>query len=352
MTWVSDEAIERLRAVACPPEPRAARAFGEGGLEFGSERYRVTQEIGRGGMGTVYAAIDEELGREVAIKVSNTTASAAFERRLAAEARVLARLEHPGIVPIHDVGRLADGRLFYVMKRVQGMTLREHRGQVTDLGERLRIFERICEAVAFAHARRILHRDLKPDNVMIGAFGEVMVMDWGVAKSMAPDDTASRAAVIAETALDRVAAETEAGAIIGTRGFMAPEQARGDTRDLDERTDVYALGAILLALLTGRDTGSASLPQPEALERAPSIPRPLWSVCTRALAARPDDRYVSASALREDVARFRAGQAVHAHRETAFERTARLAKVYRTPILLVVAYMIMRALFALAVGRG
>jgi serine/threonine protein kinase len=195
-----------------------------------------------------------------------------------------------------------------------------------------------------------------------------MVMDWGVAKSMAAGDPASREAVTAGTALDRVAAcqpklratrgfsegwaETEAGAVIGTRGFMAPEQARGDTRDLDERTDVYALGAILLALLTGRDTGSAPLPPPEALERAPSIPRPLWSVCTRALAARPDDRYVSASALREDVARYRAGQAVHAHRETAFERTARLAKVYRTPILLVVAYMIMRALFALAVGRG
>ena len=99
---------------------------------------------------------------------------------------MLARLEHPGIVPVHDVGRLADGRLFYVMKRVHGTTLREHLRQDGSLVERLRIFERICEAVAFAHARRILHRDLKPDNVMVGAFGEVMVMDWGVAQSMSP----------------------------------------------------------------------------------------------------------------------------------------------------------------------
>ena len=314
---ISEPALDRLSAMFAEPD-------------VSGTRYELISVLGRGGMGVVYLARDTLLDREVALKVGD-----GFEApHEMAEARILARLEHPGIVPIHDVGRLADGRLFYVMKRVQGMTLREHLGQATDLGERLRIFERICEAVAFAHARRILHRDLKPDNVMIGAFGEVMVMDWGVAKSLAADE-----------------ADTEAGTIIGTHGFMAPEQARGDTRDLDERTDVYALGAILLALLTGRDTGSAPLPQPEALERAPSIPRPLWSVCTRALAARPDDRYASASALREDVARFRAGQAVHAHRETAFERTARLAKMYRTPILLVVAYMIMRALFALAVGR-
>ena len=319
MTWVSDEAIDRLR----------------NGLEFGTERYTVTQEIGRGGMGTVFAAIDKELGRDVAIKVSNTVASAAFERRLAAEARVLARLEHPGIVPIHDVGRLADGRLFYVMKRVQGMTLREHLGQATELGERLRIFERICEAVAFAHARRILHRDLKPDNVMIGAFGEVMVMDWGVAKSLAAEEAVPR---------------EEAGTVIGTRGFMAPEQAQGQVHNLDERSDVYGLGAILFALLTKREP-PVSAGTPRADQRPRSVPRPLWSICVRALAAEPGDRYPSASALADDVRRHRAGQAVSAHRETAFERTTRVAKVYRTPILLVVAYVIMRALIALAIGR-
>jgi serine/threonine protein kinase len=141
MTWLTDETVERLRAVANWPE-------------LPSGRYAVMEEIGRGGMGSVYAAIDTELGREVAIKVSNGVEAPDFERRLSAESRVLARLEHPGIVPVHDVGRLVDGRLFYVMKRVHGRTLTEYLRHDTDLGDRLRIFERVCETVAFAHARR------------------------------------------------------------------------------------------------------------------------------------------------------------------------------------------------------
>ena len=166
---LSDAAVTRLRALGRWPE-------------FESGRYAVVEEIGRGGMGTVYLALDEELGREVAIKIPNALASASLERRLRNEARVLARLEHPGIVPIHDAGRLADGRLFYVMKRVRGRTLGEHLRDNPDLNERLRLFERVCEPVAFAHAQGFIHRDLTPGNVMLGAFGEVMVMDWGVAK--------------------------------------------------------------------------------------------------------------------------------------------------------------------------
>ena len=168
---LSDAAVTRLRALGRWPE-------------FESGRYAVVEEIGRGGMGTVYLALDEELGREVAIKIPNALASASLEHRLRNEARVLARLEHPGIVPIHDAGRLADGRLFYVMKRVRGRTLGEHLRDNPDLNERLRLFERICEPVAFAHAQGFIHRDLTPGNVMVGAFGEVMVMDWGVAKTV------------------------------------------------------------------------------------------------------------------------------------------------------------------------
>jgi serine/threonine protein kinase len=322
MSWLSDEAIDRLCAVANWPE-------------FESERYTVIEEIGRGGMGCVYAAIDEALGREVAVKVTNTIASAAFERRLVAEARVLARLEHPGIVPVHDVGRLADGRLFYVMKRVHGKTLREHLQQPRDPGEPLRIFERICEAVAFAHAHGILHRDLKPDNVMVGSFGEVMVMDWGVAKTLSPgerDDTVTFEPLSLETPADRAREHTSQGTVVGTHGFMSPEQARGETDGLDQRADVYALGAILLDLLTG------------------PVPPPLRSVCARAMAVSPVDRYPSASALGDDVARYRGGQAVQAHRESPLERARRVATAYRTPILLVLAYMIMRAIVAFTTG--
>jgi serine/threonine protein kinase len=341
MKGLSNGAVERLRAVANWPE-------------FESDRYTVTSEIGRGGMGTVYAATDGLLGREVALKVSNTIATAASEHRLAAEARVLATLEHPCIVPVHDVGRLADGRLFYVMKRVNGRTLTDHIRAHTDLAGRLTIFERVCEAVAFAHAHRILHRDLKPDNVMVGSFGEVMVMDWGVAKTLtSPEDERDKSSdrvPAAAPASDRGA--THPGTVLGTHGFMPPEQARGERNAVDERSDVYALGAILLALLTDREQpiqpgANAS----EALAASPPIAGPLRSICARALAERPADRYPPAVALGEEVARYRAGQRVQAHRETVWERTRRVAYAYRVPILLVLAYMIMRTIVAFGLGR-
>jgi serine/threonine protein kinase len=335
VTGLSDRAVERLRAVANWPE-------------FASERYVVTEEIGRGGMGSVYGATDLELGRDVAIKVSNTLTGAEPGERLGSEARVLAALEHPGIVPVHDVGRLSDGRTFYVMKRVEGLTLTERMKEPLDLGERLRIFERICEAVAFAHAHRILHRDLKPDNVMVGRYGEVMVMDWGIAKALATTgDRGGNDAPLVRA--DRLASNTAAGTVVGTHGFMAPEQARGGGHALDERADIYALGAILLALLSNRGAAAAPSEPPRGrLAALTAIPRPLRSICGRALEENPEDRYPSAAALRDDIARFRSGQSVRAHRENALERTARLARVYRTPLLLILAYMIMRALVAFA----
>jgi serine/threonine protein kinase len=299
MSPLSDAAVARLRIAAQSPQ-------------LPSDRYAITGEIGRGGMATVYAALDTTLGRDVAIKVVNAVASEVSEQRLSAESRVLAGLEHPGIVPVHDAGRLLDGRPFYVMKRVQGRTLTDYAREASELGERLRVFERVCEATAFAHANRILHRDLKPDNIMIGAFGEVMVMDWGVAKSLEQGGT-------------------DHGEVLGTPGFMAPEQAEGDD-DLDERADVYSLGAILATLLTGHDA------------------RPLQSVRARAMATDRDDRYPSVVALREEIARFRAGRAVAAHQETALEKAGRIARVYRMPILLVLTYMTMRALVAIIAG--
>ena len=164
-----------------PPSPGCALGRWP---EFESGRYAVVEEIGRGGMGTVFLAVDEELGREVAIKIPNALASASSSAGCAARRASSRRLEHPGIVPIHDAGRLADGRLFYVMKRVGAGRCASTCATHPDLTERLRLFERICEPVAFAHAHGFIHRDLKPENVMVGAFGEVMVMDWGVAKTV------------------------------------------------------------------------------------------------------------------------------------------------------------------------
>ena len=319
MTWLDDGAVTRLRAAATWPE-----------LE--GDRYTVLAEIGRGGMGTVYLARDEALGREVALKVSNALASEERERRIRTEARILARLEHPGIVPIHDVGRLVDGRLFYVMKRVRGETLLAHLVSRRALGERLGIFERICDPVAFAHAQGCIHRDLKPENIMIGDFGEVMVMDWGVAKTGDADG--------------------EAGTILGTPGYMSPEQASGAGGRVDARTDVYGLGAILFTLLTGEappgDPESAAL---RIRDRQYGVPRLLQAICARALARDPAHRYASVGALAAELARYRSGQAVDAHPETIVDRALRFAVTYRTPILLVLAYMLMRAIVAYVAGR-
>ena len=316
---LSDGAIGRLKGIGGRPE-------------FTTDRYIIVEEVGRGGMGAVYLAIDRELNREVAIKVPHHGASSALERQLRIEACVLARLEHPGIVPIHDVGRLTDERLFYVMKRVRGQTLREHLADVPEPGERLRVFERICEPVAFAHAHGCIHRDLKPENIMIGAFGEVLVMDWGVARVEDADDAVENQPVV-----------------VGTRGFMSPEQARADA-DVDHRSDVYSLGAILYLLLTGDEPGRRGEPA-VAIHRHRNVPRPLRSICARAVAGAPAGRYASVSALAADVARYRLGAAVEAHKEGLAERTLRVARTYRAAILLVVAYLVMRVFVAYTFGQ-
>ena len=331
MSLLSDAAVSRLKHVAAWPE-------------FSSSRYSVLEEIGRGGMGTVYLAIDEELGREVAIKIPNGVTSTAVARRLQLEARVLAGLEHPGIVPIHDAGRLADGRLFYVMKRVRGRTLREHLQDVPDLTERLRVFERICEPVAFAHAQGIIHRDLKPDNVMVGDFGEVMVMDWGVAKRVSENPRPPE-----ERDGDVDDGGTNPGTMVGTRGFMPPEQARGEVAAVDRRADVYSLGAMLFLLLTG-DPPGPDLDAARSIWRHRDVPKPLRAICAHSLNADPAERYESVVAVAADVARYRAGHAVLAYEENVVERVARVARTYRTAILLVLAYIIMRAAVALAAG--
>jgi serine/threonine-protein kinase len=298
MTWLSDDAVERLRATIDEPD-------------FSETRYRIVGEIGRGGMGVVYEAEDVELQRRVAVKVLATDlANAAGADRVRREARVLAALEHPGIVPVHDVGVLPDGRVFYAMKLVRGVTVGELLPDAGGPASMLRVFLRICETVAFAHSKGSVHCDLKPQNVMLGEFGEVLVLDWGVARSRG--DAAVRASG-------------------GTEGFMAPEQEAGTA--VDARTDVYALG-VMLRTLAGH-----------------SRPRRLEAICAKATAANPADRYESARELGTDVARYLDGEAIAAYRETAFERVGRWLDRNRALIAVVAAYLIMRAVILLFVKR-
>jgi serine/threonine-protein kinase len=293
------------------------------------ERYQILELVGQGGMGAVYRARDLELGREVALKVLRPeTSSEALAGRLWREARILASLEHPGIIPVHDVGTLADGRVFYVMKLVRGTRL-DHYAEAAANGEVLRVFLRVCDAIGFAHAQGILHRDLKPANIMVGPFGEVLVLDWGIART-APEPESPASAVPDGTS----DGDTAPGTVMGTPGFMAPEQAQGDLGRLDARSDVYALGAILRTVARPGAAGS----------------RVLGSICAKACAVDPSDRYPSAAELAAEVTRYLDGQPVLAHRETAFERAARIYSRYQTPIILILTYLTMRLLFLAARG--
>jgi eukaryotic-like serine/threonine-protein kinase len=224
-------------------------------------RYQLGEEIGRGGMGEVHRARDPQLGRELAVKVlrGDSHTSPELLRRFVEEAQVCGQLQHPGIVPVHDLGRLEDGRPFFAMKLVKGRTLAEllngRAGPAADLPRYLGVFEQVCQAVAYAHSKGVIHRDLKPANVMVGTFGEVQVMDWGLAKVLRPQGSATAAAETAASVICTVRSacgeETGDGQAMGTPAYMAPEQARGEVESLDERCDVFGLGAILCQVLTG-----------------------------------------------------------------------------------------------------
>ncbi|MPZ20917.1 MAG: protein kinase [Luteitalea sp.] len=338
MTWLADSTVRHLQRVASWPD-------------FSGTRYSIVEELGRGGMGTVYRAVDEPLQREVAIKVVNALAGhGPLGARLQAEARVLATLEHPGIVPIHDVGTLADGRAFYVMKRVSGRTLDQLDLPGMSLSDRLGLFERILHPIAFAHARGFVHRDLKPQNIMVGSYGEVLVLDWGLAKASVADDEEDPLEASTDAATTVAPGATEKGTVIGTPGFMAPEQARAAT--VDARADVYALGVILHVILSGREPPSVrAAAEARRFPRLRPLPRRLRAICQKALAEAPDCRYAEAKGLAEDLARFRAGESVVAYPEGRLDRLERFVTTYRTPIVLVVVYLIMRALVALWFGR-
>jgi serine/threonine protein kinase len=339
MKFLSDKAVDHLRQSADMPD-------------LAGTRYQLLERVARGGMGVVYAALDELLGRRVALKVLDVpVADGELARRLNREARVLARLEHPGIVPVHDVGTLADGRVFYAMKFVEGQRLDKHIEAVTSIPDRLRLFLRICDAVAFAHARGVLHRDLKPANVMVGAFGEVLVMDWGLAKILReqpaeapeedPDATIPPAAEGRGGPPDAKEATqvTGQGTVLGTPGYMSPEQARGDVAHLDERSDIFSLGAVLRFLFTAPATANSHLRwrRDKALE----------AICAKATESDPANRYASVPDLSADVSRYLDGLPVSARKETVFEKAARFYRRHTVAILLIVVYLVMRILLLL-----
>jgi eukaryotic-like serine/threonine-protein kinase len=317
MKWLSDNRLNHLRAIVTDPD-------------FSSTRYTVVKELGRGGMGTVYLAEDRELKRLVAIKVLNTAdLTDDFGNRMVREAQIIARLEHPGIVPVHDVGTLPDGRIYYAMKFVRGSRLDEYAAQGASLRDRLRKFQAVCDAVAFAHAHGVIHRDLKPQNIMIGSFGEVLVLDWGVAKICSPQIDADVRRSISVDLRESAADQTLAGTVIGTRDYMSPEQARGEIDQLDERADIYSLGAVLEFLLKDR----------------PRVSKAAAAIRAKAMAPSKESRYATASELSADIGRFLDAEPVSAYRESAVEKVSRWVSKNRFLMLLVLAYLVMRIFF-------
>jgi hypothetical protein len=298
-----------------PPAPRPAA--GPGGPTVPGDgpragRYLLGEELGAGGMGEVFRAHDPDLNRSLAVKIlkQEHAGQAELERRFLEEAQVTGQLQHPGVPPIHELGRLPDGRPFFAMKLIKGRTLadllKERKSPADELPRWLAVFAQVCQAVGYAHSKRVIHRDLKPGNVMVGAFGEVQVMDWGLAKVLtdrpANEEAATAEASVVATTRRRGAAEGTRGAL-GTPAFMPPEQAGGEVGRVDERTDVFGLGGILCVILTGQPpytgrsaeavffqaVGAELAPARQRLKGSGADPQ-LLELARQCLAAEPGER--------------------------------------------------------------
>ncbi|HWO19143.1 MAG TPA: serine/threonine-protein kinase [Kofleriaceae bacterium] len=325
---------DTLPASDSPADPAASRP------STPQERYRLGAELGRGGMGRVVEAFDLQLGRSVALKEVLPKVASGTSRRFEREIQLTARLEHPSIVPIYDAGFTADGRPFYVMRRVSGRPFDELIGRARGLDERLTLVPPLLaaiDAVAHAHRRGVIHRDIKPQNILVGDLGETIVIDWGLAKVLGEEDAPADEDSISPA--DSL--KTQVGSVFGTPGFMSPEQARGE--ELGPRADVFALGATLYQLLAGtpphQGTSATEVIDKTArhdvrplAQVAPGAPSELVAIVEKALAFDAAKRYANAGALGEDVRRFLAGQLVAAHRYTNLQHVARFARRHRAPL--------------------
>jgi len=321
-------------------------------------RFRVLRPHARGGLGAVFVALDTELHREVAIKqiLDNHVDDPVSRARFLLEAEVTGGLEHPGIVPVYGLGTYADGRPYYAMRFIRGDSLKEAIDQFHadaalkgDSGRRslelrklLRRFTDVCNAIDYAHNRGVLHRDIKPSNIIVGEYGETLVVDWGLAKPLGraePHLKSGERPLVFSAASGST--ETLQGSALGTPAYMSPEQAAGDLERLGPRSDVYSLGATLYCLLTGKppvegDNLGAVLgavqkgdfSQPRKLDS--SIDKALEAVCLKAMALKPEDRYGTPRALADDIELWLADEPVAAYPERRIERLGRWLRQHRT----------------------
>ena len=338
-----------------------------------SVRYVRRSLIAEGGMGSVYEAWQDGMGREVALKEIRGGADGDSLRRFFAEARVTGRLEHPNIVPVHEIGHHSDGTPFYTMKYVRGETLadilRRLRMENEDasasypLAALLTIFQKVCDAISFAHSRGVIHRDLKPENIMVGDHGEVLVMDWGVAKVLGQTEDSGMGGT------DSNAGSTLSGSLIGTPAYMAPEQARGEVDALDARTDVFALGRILFELLFLQPPVSGGSIH-EVLDKVrngecdpPPVvhsahlpgnrpPESLLAVSRRAMAHEPAGRYGSVQELQQEITAYQGGFATSAQNADLFTQIRLFTGRHKAVVGAVAASLVLLLIMAVVFVTG
>ncbi|HEV3004483.1 MAG TPA: serine/threonine-protein kinase, partial [Pirellulales bacterium] len=358
---LADSDVEAsLARVAMAPDVGSQAAtfpWTAGASTSSGTRFRVLRRHARGGLGEVYVAEDQELHREVALKeIREQHAHDSVSRaRFLLEAEVTGGLEHPNIVPVYGLGSYADGRPFYAMRFVKGDSLKDaikrfHDADQAqrDLGERrlklrelLGRFIDVCNAVEYAHSRGILHRDLKPGNIMLGKYGETLVVDWGLAKALGQRGSANDSGErTLQPASAGGSAETQMGSAIGTPQYMSPEQAEGRIDELGPATDVYSLGATLYCLLAGRapfpdaavgttvkQVSQGDFPPPQRIKRA--VPMALQAVCLKAMSLKSEERYLSARSLADDVEHWLADEAVSVYREPLARRVNRWVRNHK-----------------------
>ena len=331
-------------------------------------KYSIVDEIGRGGIGRVLVAFDSKLGRDIALKeliqtdkpgqnrIKPADKLKADEIRFLREAKVTGQLEHPGIVPVYDIGRKPDGNHYYTMKLVRGMTLAKAIRDAGTLEKRLRLlphFRDICNAIAYSHSRGVIHRDLKPENIMIGEFGETVVLDWGLAKIKGEDDES-------ETTLQKELnvlnvenlGDTTRGKAIGTPAYMPPEQARGDVEQIDERSDIYSLGAVLYEILTGHPPFKGRNIK-ETLEMVQNntpvditilekdAPPDLCAVVSKTLTRNKNNRYETALEVAWEIENFMSGGRIRAYEYSSWELFKRFTKKNKSLSALLLIFVIL-----------
>jgi serine/threonine-protein kinase len=370
--------LAHVRSGSTEPDadPDRTASYSLGTATSDGQRFRILRPHARGGLGAVFVALDGELHREVALKqiLEKHADDPVSRQRFVAEAEITGGLEHPGVVPVYGLGTDASGRPYYAMRFIKGDSLKEaierfHEDEAlgADPGRRslelrklLRRFTDVCNAVDYAHSRGVIHRDIKPANIIVGKYGETLVVDWGLAKPLGHTESGREGGehtLVPSSASG--SAQTLPGSALGTPAYMSPEQAAGDLGRLGPCSDVYSLGATLFCLLTGRppfkgaDVGAVlgavqwgDFPAPRTVD--PSIDRALEAVCVKAMAPKPEERYATSKALAEDVERWLADQPVLAYPEPLRTRAIRWVRRHK-PWVAAAAALLILTLLGLAI---